>query len=171
MNDFKHKPGSAIVVKTLFLDFRVNYYTVGYFLLRFVVIRNYDVYSSAFKVFCFADGRNAAIHGNHQRWLVLFQKCVNSRQRDAIAVVDAVRNKVSDFVCRTQKPAKHGGSAEAVAIVIAVDNNTFFVGNRLFYSFGNLCHARNRKRILQIVNGGIKKFYRLFRRVYTSRYK
>ena len=168
-DDFEHDASAAIVPENSLLRFRIHDYRVRDFVLRFVVVGDDDVDTLRFDVFDFFNRRYSAIDAYDEIGRETFYLRFKRRNRYSVTLLVAVRDiKADEIVGCGKKLQKHCNRANAVAIVVAVNENTIVVFSCPIYSFHGFADAVDFKRRLHVVKFGIEKFLHFFGCIHTS---
>src|SRR5699024_12198324 len=94
--------------------------------------------------------RTAIIHRNDQVELP-DNTCFEKSTVRAVAVCDAVRNDIFDFLRSAAECIRQQYSARyAVSIEISVDQNTFTICDRFLYPCFGLLHSPNHRRFIGV---------------------
>ena len=137
---------TAQIVKSFACNLWVNHYTIGYFLLRFVVVCDNGVNADRFKIFHLFNRRNAGIYGDNEAWRVVGKDSLQRVHAYAVAVFVAVGDKIKhvEFVAQVQHKSRY--CANAVAVVVTVNKHFFLICDCLLYAFDGFLHTVYFKR-------------------------
>ncbi len=140
-HEFERNACAAQVVKAFSCHFWIDHDAIGDSLLRLVVVGDYGVYAAAFEIFYLVNGSYARVHRDDKRGRVFGQYLFKRVYADSVAVFVAVGDEIEHVELVLQIQHERGYCANAVAVVVAVDEHFFLALYGKAYSLRRFFHS------------------------------
>ena len=134
----------------------------------FVVVQHDRVDARGFGVGDLFDIGDAAIHGDNQLYILLFE-LIDDRNLQPVAFLNPVRNVIGDAAGQLfDKFVQNDNGGDAVRVVVAVNDDVFFVVDRLQQTGHAFSHVLHQKGTVQVVEGRVQIALCAFQAVHVA---